>query len=211
MRKLYLLVPLFLGTFLLTSCAPPSEGCPDCNVPPGIDVDPIDGNNFVTVNRTRQWRASVGGVVLSPSDVVWTTTRGTITSQGQLTAPGTPSAGIPPAATDWVKVQRTNPNSGPRSGVNEATAPFWAALPPSIQAFSSPTPMPVASGASVVLTFQFSDGDGSLYAGSTLVQAGLTSGGSVTVNPTATTAYTLKVTNKAEDRVTQDFTVSVQP
>lgn len=70
--------------------------------------------------------------------------------------------------------------------------------------------MPVASGTAVVLTFQFSDGDASLYTGSTLVQSGLISGGSLTVHPTATTTYTLKVTNMAVDSVTQDLVATVQ-
>ncbi len=70
--------------------------------------------------------------------------------------------------------------------------------------------MPVASGTAVVLAFQFSDGDASLYTGSTLVQSGLASGGNLTVRPTTTTTYTLKVTNLAKDSVTQDLTVTVQ-
>ncbi len=70
--------------------------------------------------------------------------------------------------------------------------------------------MPIGSGVPVVLTYVFSDGEASLYTGSTLVQSGLTSGGNLTVHPTATTTYTLKVTNLAKDSVTQDLTVTVQ-
>jgi len=62
----------------------------------------------------------------------------------------------------------------------------------------------------VELTYQFSDGDASLYVGNTLVQSGLVNGGNLTVNPTVTTIYTLKVTNLALDNVTRDLTVTVQ-
>lgn len=70
--------------------------------------------------------------------------------------------------------------------------------------------MPITSGTAVILTYQFSDGDGRLYIGSTLVQSGLIGGGNQTVHPTTTTTYTLKVTNMANDSVTQDLTVTVQ-
>lgn len=207
---------LLLGFFMLTtliSCTSSQSECADCEpVPPQLMIRPTgEGykNGSISVGHSVQWEA----VLLTlptptpfPSDhLTWTAKRGAITGSGLFTAPDSPTTD---GFSDWIKAVRNDvPNS--QYDNHQDMAYFQVVRTPSIQIFSSPTPMPVATAAPVTLTFQFADGSGELYTGNTLVQSSLQSGGSSTVHPIATTTYTLKVTNQAGDSVSRDLTITV--
>jgi hypothetical protein len=81
--------------------------------------------------------------------------------------------------------------------------------PPVVPTISSFVAMPatITAGASATLTGVFSGGTGVITPGNIAVS----SGGSVTVNPTATTTYTLTVTPSSGAAVTQTETITVNP
>lgn len=209
--------PFLAALLLLTaliSCTPRS-GCSDCEpIPQQLTVKPIGegfkivvgSGVFISIGHSVQWEADLGFSPFPSNQVSWSATRGTISESGLFKAPATPTP--PNSVLDLVNAVRkdvSNPKSNDQGG-----AIVYIVASPSIQSFSSPTPMPVAAGAAVTLTFQFADGSAELDTGSTLVQSGLVSGANVTVNPTTTAIYTLKVTNQAGDSVSRDLIVSVQ-
>ena len=211
-----LLAGLFLMATLI-SCTS-HGGCSDCEpVSPALIVTAVgDGFRwggsgiYISVGHPVQFEAQLNtwpAPTPLPSDhIIWSATRGIISGSGLYFAPGSPSSPQgPPESVDGTRNDVSNPGPNDRAG----RSVFIVALP-FIHSFSSPTPMPVAAGAAVTLTFQFLDGSAELYTGSTMVQSGLVSGTNVTVHPTATTTYTLKVTNQAGDSVSKDLTVSVQ-
>ncbi len=207
--------PFLMSLLLLTnliSCTS-NRGCSDCEpIPPQLVIKPVGGgikNGFISVGHSVQWEAQLltypTPTPLSPDHLTWSATRGAISASGLFLAPNSPT---PSSTRDFINAVRNDvPN--PRD-VDRAGTDVGIVLISSIQSFSSPTPMPVATGAAVTLAFQFADGSAELYTGSTLVQSTLVSGVNVTVHPTATTTFTLKVTNQAGDSVSKDLTVSVQ-
>lgn len=198
---------MFVLLYLGCTTSQPSDWCPDCNQLPPILVTPADDLSLVTTLHTKQWKVSVGGVELPSSRVVWSTNRGIISNVGLYTAPDTPSPGGSP---DWVRVDRIDGNTPPKSAELFRLGWILVVEAPKIIDFSSQTSLPVTPGTGVSLDYHFSFGTGGLYQGTTLVQSSLPQEGTVTVYPQASTVYTLKVTNQARDSVQRDLTVTVQ-
>ena len=169
--------------------------------------DPTNPNLWVmTVNQVVQIHATDPTTgMLVDNKVTWSIgplkstldPLGNIDQSGKFTAPATPS---------WVGVSGRADSQNPRldgsHGIEIVAAPL-------LTSFTSSS-LTITSGQSVSLTPVFSDGQGQILVGTQVVQASLTSGTPVTESPTATTTYTLVVTNLAGASVRQDLKTTVQ-
>ena len=127
----------------------------------------------------------------------WTVSGGAITA-GDGTHAITFTAGA--VGTLHVACTVTNAAGTASTGAQD----IQAVAAPSIQAFTA-TPAALNAGQASTLAFTFSGGTGSLDHGIGAVQSGVSMG----VMPTATTTYTLSVTNPAGAVATQTATVTV--
>jgi hypothetical protein len=119
---------------------------------------------------------------------------------GNLPAPsGTPVSVSPTATTTYTL---TVTNAAGTAATQTATITVVPA--PSITSFAA-SPATITTGSSATLTGVFTGGTGVITPGNIAA----TSGAAVTANPTATTTYTLTVTNAAGTAVTQTATVTV--
>lgn len=169
--------------------------------------DPTHPNLWVTtVNQMVQFHAThptTGNLV--DNQVTWSIGPskstldpiGTISQTGEYTAPSSPS---------WVGVGANNESISPplrgQAGIEIVAAPV-------ITSFTA-SATTISISQSVFLTPVFAEGKGQLMVGTQVLQTGLTSGTPVSVTPSATTTYTLVVTNLAGAAVRRDLTIAVQ-
>jgi hypothetical protein len=159
-------------------------------------------------------------VVPAPTITSFTATATTITAGGSTTLTGLFSNGtgsvsngvgavtsgtavtVSPATTTTYTLTVTN--AAGTLVTKQATVTVVAA--PAITSFT-PAAATITAGSSTTLTGVFSNGTGSVDNG----VGAVTSGTAVTVSPSATTTYTLTVTNTAGASVTKQATVTVVP
>jgi hypothetical protein len=159
-------------------------------------------------------------VVPAPTITSFTATATTITAGGSTTLTGVFSNGtgsvsngvgavtsgtavtVSPATTTTYTLTVTN--AAGTLVTKQATVTVVAA--PAITSFT-PAAATITAGSSTTLTGVFSNGTGSVDNG----VGAVTSGTAVTVSPSATTTYTLTVTNTAGASVTKQATVTVVP
>lgn len=178
-------LPLALG--LLAGCAHSSNPFYQITV----TLDPAAAT--LAPLATQRFTATASGSAQGVTWAVQESHGGTVTSAGLYTAP---------AVTGTFHLVATSLENHEKSG----TATIQVVEPAQITQFTA-TPALVLPGAPVVLQGVFSGGSGSLTPGG----LGMTSGQSVTVNPTQDTTYTLTVTSPAgaAQSVTATATVRV--
>ncbi len=145
----------------------------------------------VIAGSQTQFSATVTGVLNSA--VIWSASAGTMSASGLWTAPIT-------TAQTQVTITAAAHADASKKVTTVATVNPVAA----ITAFTA-TPATITSGQSASLSATFSGGTGVITPGNLAI----TSGGSVSVSPTVTTAYTLTVTNPAGTSVARSTTVMV--
>jgi len=164
-------------------------------------------------------------VLTQPTVTGGSTTTGTVTLSGPAASGGdavtisSTNAAATPAATATVLAgattaqfniltttvaTTTNGNIQASFNSSSQSAALSVVPAPAITSFTAASST-ISSGSSTTLTAVFSNGTGSVSNG----VGAVTSGTPVTVSPTATTTYTLTVTNAAGTAVTQQTTVTV--
>lgn len=153
-----------------------------------VQIRAIDSMSGKQVNDQLNWALSPWKFANDPV--------GTLDQSGHYTAPSSPSGVVISAGAI-------------RPVAYQGAKYITIVAAPHITAFSA-TPLTIMAGQSSSLMASFENGQGQILIGNQVIQADLTSGTPVTVSPTATTVYTLQVTNAAGARVRQDWTVLVQ-
>jgi hypothetical protein len=147
----------------------------------------------VTFGNTQQFTATVNGTNGPSQAVTWTAIYGTITSAGLYTAPAS-------GTTDTVTARSV------QNASYSGTATVTLGSLPAISSFTA-NPTTLTAGGAAQLTGIFSNGTGVITPGNLAATSGI----AVTVTPTATTIYSLTVTNDAGTVVTQNAGITVLP
>lgn len=210
-------VLLLASGLWLTGCSGPQGGAsvePDYRFVNIVFHPPLQtklnepNTRLMTVNqivRVEAWSlgTNVNAMVtwgVSPRNWQYNPT-GTMTDEGQYLAPSSPSQVTLGIEKSHVPA---NPNVVYLGSchVDILAAPF-------ITSFVA-DPVSIQIGQSTHLTAIFSDGQGQILVAGEVLVSSLVSGSPVTVAPSATTTYTLRVTNPAGAFVDQELTVTVQ-
>lgn len=160
---------------------------------PPVSVSISGGSGPLTEGHSRTFTAAV--LNATNTAVTWSIVEsggGAITTAGVYTAPAT-------AGTFTIRA--TSQADSTRS----ATLPVQVVPAPGISTFQA-TPGLLFAGENSLLHAVFTDGTGSVSPG----VGSVTSGTDIPVSPTATTRYTLVVTNPAGDTLSQDATVTCE-
>jgi hypothetical protein len=172
------------GTATVTLTAPP---------PTVTSVTVSPSTLSVTFGNTQQFTATVNGTNGPSQAVTWTAIYGTITSAGLYTAPAS-------GTTDTVTARSV------QNASYSGTATVTLGSLPAISSFTA-NPTTLTAGGAAQLTGIFSNGTGVITPGNLAATSGI----AVTVTPTATTIYSLTVTNDAGTVVTQNAGITVLP
>jgi fibronectin type 3 domain-containing protein len=143
---------------------------------------------------------AVGGVASLTG--VFANGNGVITPGNIAVTSGT-AVSVTPAQTTTYILTVTNTSGGTAALTATVTV---SATAPTVTSFTA-NPTSISAGGSASLTAVFANGTGVVTPGNIAV----TSGTAVTVSPTATTTYTLTVTNSSGETIAQTATVTVTP